>query len=166
MILYDKWQFPQGLFTFRHQEESLVLKNSKKGKTTDISMLSFFFRAGLVIIKGLWKVSLLPYRSILCHRKLNQLNVLNVKRGWHIFAAQRSSPKSSGILELFGSTPRPVTVTIRIVIFLVGNPNLNLHSPLLLVHAAKQRTCCTKTGTRKMPLLLVDTKNYTQDISP
>ena len=30
------------------------------------------------------------------------------------------------------STPHPVTVTTRIITFLVGNPNLNLHLPLLL----------------------------------
>ena len=30
------------------------------------------------------------------------------------------------------STPHPATVTTRIITFLVGNPNLNLHLPLLL----------------------------------
>ena len=32
----------------------------------------------------------------------------------------------------FGLSPLPVTVTTRIITFLVGDPNLNLHLPQLL----------------------------------
>ena len=40
-----------------------------------------------------------------------------------------SSNPYVGLLEV-RSTPHPVTVTSRIITFLVGNPNLNLHLPL------------------------------------
>ncbi len=40
-------------------------------------------------------------------------------------------PKLESIKEAsFRSSPHPVTVTTRIISFLAGNPNLNLHLPL------------------------------------
>ena len=41
-------------------------------------------------------------------------------------------PPTRKTCRLLRSTPHPVTVTTRIITFLVGNPNLNLHLPLLL----------------------------------
>ena len=42
-------------------------------------------------------------------------------------------PKYWGFyMVYFGLSPLPVTVTIRIITFLVGDPELNLHLPQLL----------------------------------
>ena len=65
-----------------------------------------------------------------------------VKKGWqkskkrHLFLLRNRVTGDRQIC--FGLSPLPVTVTARIITFLVGDPELNLHLPLLLGRGTTQ----------------------------